>query len=333
MKRVINRIFPDFLRTYLKIVYHSILLFYYGLCDSFLFLSNSSIINESNKQVKLVARISMAYHSLEKGLTMPKRRLGFGIKGAMHVISLCELYIAKNYDTSNNQFLHALGVLYEYRNVHVAKNFTLDDKIISRINKLEAEFPINSTEQLKSTPEEYFKFVDSSFDKFSESRYSLRNFEKGLDRTLIEKSVKLAMNTPSSCNRQAERVHIIQDDVARDKVLSIHKGNRGFGYLCDSIIIVTSEVGGYASAIERNAAYIDGGMFGMNLLYSLHYYKVGACVLNSNFTVKAAKKLRHICNIPKSEVFVMLILIGKVPQNFSIALSKRVESKNILGII
>lgn len=333
MKRVINRIFPHFLKTYLKIVYHSILLFYYGLCDSSLFLSNSSIINESNKQVKLVARISMAYHSLEKGLTMPKRRLGFGKKGAIRLISLCELYIVKNYDTNNNQFLHALGVLFEYRDVHIANDFILDDKIISSINKLEAKFPISSTNQLKSSREEYFRFSDYSFDKFSESRYSLRNFVKGLDISIIEKAVSLAMNTPSSCNRQPARAHIIRDDVSKNKVLKFHKGNRGFGHLCDSIIIVTSEVGGYASAIERNAAYIDGGMFGMNLLYSLHYYKIGACVLNSNFTVKTAKKLRQVCNIPNSEVFVMLILIGEVPENFSIALSKREESKNIANII
>ena len=143
----------------------------------------------------------------------------------------------------------------------------------------------------------------------------------------------MAQNTPSSCNRQATRIHLVRDEETKQNVLNLHNGNRGFGHLSDSIILVTAEVCGYASAIERNAAFIDGGMFGMNLLYALHFNQIGACVLNSNFTTQTANELRKICNIPKSEVFVMLILIGRVPESLSIALSKREEISSIMKII
>lgn len=333
MKSLINQLLPYSVLVFFKKIYHSFFLFYYGFCDLFLFLKHSSILSESNNQSKLVARISMAYHGIEKGLTMPNRRLGFGKKGLLRVLSLCDLYIKKKYDTTNNQFLHALGVLYEYRNLHGSENFILNDEIVNRINKFELQFPVQPTKQLESSNEKFFKHVFSSFDKFSESRFSIRSFEKGLNESQIKNAIALAQNTPSSCNRQATRIHLVRDEEIKQKVLNLHKGNRGFGHLSDSIILVTAEVGGYASAIERNAAFIDGGMYGMNLLYALHFHKIGACVLNSNFTTQTANELRKICKIPKSEVFVMLILIGRVPESLSVALSKREEISSVMKII
>lgn len=333
MKSIIIKFLPEPIIVFLKKIYHTFFLFYYGFFDSVLFLKYSSILSEINNQNKLIARISMAYHGIEKGLTMPNRRLGFGREGIIRVLSLCESYIDENYDITNNQFLHALGVLYEYRKLHYDEQFTLSDNIINRINKLEVQFPIQPTKQLVTSREEYFRNTNSTFDIFSDSRYSVRSFEKGLDESKIIDSIAQAQNTPSSCNRQQTRIHLVRDEEIKQKVLSLHNGNRGFGHLSDSIILVTAEVSGYAAAIERNAAFIDGGMFGMNLLYALHFHEIGACVLNSNFSTKTADKLRKICNIPKSEVFVMLILIGKVSDTFSLALSKRQDVSKIISII
>ena len=136
-------------------------------------------------------------------------------------------------------------------------------------------------------------------------------------------------NAPSSCNRQVSRVHIIADDVLKAKLLKIQQGNTGFGNLADKILVVTANTESYASGRERNAGYIDGGMFGMNLLYSLHYHQIGACVLNSYLTPKDEKKIKSLINIPKSEVLVMIILIGEIPSKFKIAYSVRQEYSKV----
>src|SRR5690554_4399284 len=132
MKSIIQRILPSSIVDFFKKIYHGFFLFSYGFRDMSLFLKYSSILSESNNQSKLIARISMAYHGIEKGLTMPNRRLGFGKEGVLRVVSLCESYVKNKYDIKNNQFLHALGVLYEYRDLHHNEDFILDESIINK---------------------------------------------------------------------------------------------------------------------------------------------------------------------------------------------------------
>ncbi len=284
----------------------------------------SSAIRYDDTQLKLVSTIIRNYHVVEKGLTMPETRLGFG-KDRINI--LCDdiiLYI-KKYGLDNDQIHHAIGVLLEYDHLHRQNNFILSDNIQSKINKLKQQIPVvEPTPQLIKTRNEYFKSVKSDFKEFSNSRASIRNFsteEISVDKIL--NALELARNTPSACNRQTSRPYVYNNKEEIKEILQVQGGNRGFGHLANKLLIVTADLSVYNSVAERNQAFIDGGMYAMNVLYSLHHNEIAACILNCSHTPEKDKKLRKLCNIKESEVFIAMIACGIPPEKFNVAISKR----------
>ncbi len=116
-------------------------------------------------------------------------------------------------------------------------------------------------------------------------------------------------------------------------ILQKQGGNRGFGQLANKQIIIVSEVGVFGSDGKRNSAFINGGMFGMNLLYALHYEKIAACILNCSNWPKKDLELRKLCKIKESEEFIAMLTCGNSPENFRLALSKRYNIKEISKVI
>ena len=281
---------------------------------------------ESNTSTKLMGRIIREYHVIEKGLTMPERRLGFGKDRILSLCNACKTYIEK-YNTDELQLQHAIGVLLEYKKLHETENFVLDTEIQDAIAKIESyNIHTIATQQLHFTKEEYFSTINDDFAKFSNSRKSVRNFTtEPISQAQITHALELARNTPSACNRQSWRTYVYTDKKTIETLLKIQGGNRGFGHLANTLIVLCGEVGMFYGQAERNEVFIDGGMYAMNLLYALHYNKIGACILNCSTTVEKDTLLRKHIPIKPSEVFIAMIVCGNVPDTFSVPISKRYE--------
>jgi nitroreductase len=141
--------------------------------------------------------------------------------------------------------------------------------------------------------EEILRRSKGDFLQCSLSRHSIRCFSgEPVDLSLINEAVRIAQTTPSVCNRQSSRVYIIQDESSKQAVLERQPGNRGFGHLADKILIVTSDLRAFSGMHERNQAFVDGGMFAMSLLYSLHYLGLGACALSWMVRKDVDEKMR-----------------------------------------
>ncbi len=296
------------------------------------YFKHSGIISQNNKPIKIIASIAQECHVVEKGLTMPNMRYGFGIATVNNLVNLCFEYLEKELNQKDEMFLHAISVLNEYLDVHLNKNSGNQDLLL-RITKLIERIPFfEKTEQIEISKDEYFKDINSTFEVFSSSRHSLRNYSGPLDTAVLIKAIKLAQNAPSSCNRQTSRAYVFKDQKKVQEILAFQNGNRGFGHLADKVIVVTAELGVYKNITERNSPFIDGGIFGMNLVYSLHFFKVGTCILNCNFSIEAESALRTLCEIPESEVFIMILACGNVPDKFKLATSKRLNINQILTV-
>lgn len=322
IKSIIKKILP-------KIVIENIqdYKFNKSIKNAFKYDANSYIEScdkpKSFNETTLIGRIIKQYHVIEKGLTMPNRRLGFGYNIIIDLSNNCVEYV-KKYNSSNCQLIHAIGVLSEYKKLHNDNNFILEAEVEDKLNSIE-NLKINSvTKQATSTKEEYFSKINSDFQTFSNSRKSVRHFsEKPISIDQINNALQLATNTPSACNRQAWRTYLYTNKEKINNILELQGGNRGFGHLSDKLIIITAEVGLFYGIEERNQAFIDGGIYAMNLLYSLHYNKVGACILNCAFTPDKDEKMRVITDVKSSEVFIAMIVCGNLPDEFLYPLSKR----------
>lgn len=316
MKKQIKKYFPGITKLG---VLHSFL-------DYFLRYSKYSSISNYNTEKKLEGRIIADYHVIEKGLTMPNARLGFGEQRVKELIASCFQFMAK-FNNTNTQFIHAVKVLLEYKDFHDNNNFDLNHELLQDINNLSVKSKITTPSKQKQiiNRDNYFSQINSGFDKFSSSRLSVRDFSEHeyINDSELNKAIALAINAPSSCNRQTTKVHVISDKSKIKEILAIQGGNRGFGHLVDKLIILTSDLSFWHGVYEKSAPYVDGGIFTMNLLYSLHFQKIGACPLNCNLSPKKDKAIRRIISIPSSEIFVVMISCGIPKNEFKVPFSKR----------
>ena len=107
-----------------------------------------------------------------------------------------------------------------------------------------------------------------------------------------------------------------------DKIIKIQGGGRGFADKADKLLIITSRVDVF-NVNEINEAFKSGGMYVMNLLYALHYRKIGACPLEWGENPKNDKALRKLVNIPDNEEVIMVISIGYPTDEFKYVTSVR----------
>ena len=333
IKSTIKILMPSFLLNWVRKIRYEKLCNSCYKYDATRFTQYSNSLNKWDNPEKLIGQIIAEYHVIEKGLAMSDMRLGFGQDMLSALITHCNLY-ASRFDKNNEQFIYALRVIAEYKHEHEKNNHKLDNTLLQAINYLLLKHEgVVPSEQITMTKEDYFKYTQSAFDNFSNSRHSLRHFSGNIEIGMIEKAVILAQNAPSSCNRQPSRVYIIQDKERIEQILKIQMGNRGFGHLADKLIILTVELGGYLSLNERNDVYVNGGIYAMNLLYALHYYQIGVCALNWSTMPELDLELRKICEIRSSETVTLIIACGGVPDKFKLVTSHRNNPSGILIII
>jgi nitroreductase len=334
MKTLIKKIFPQSFYIYIreKVRYTRLVKSYlYDLNHYFKYSMNI----EDNAEGKLISKIILDTHVIEKGLTMPEPKLGFGsarLNILIDNILLCIHY----HSIKNPQLTHALSVLQEYYDFHKKYDFELPEKDIKKFNALirlkeSKSISVTQRNQLSITRDEYFSQAKGDFLQFSQSRSSIRNYsDKLISDEILHQAIDLARNTPSACNRQAVRVHLYQDKKMISNILAIQGGNRGFGHLAEFLIAITFKPDVYFEQGERNSGHVDGGMYSMNMLYALHANKLAACVLNAAHTPEKDIKIRTVSYIPEDEVFVTFIVGGIPPEKFNIARSYRYPLEHIL---
>ena len=288
----------------------------------------------SDSEDAMMGYLTMAIHGIEKGITMPDLRPGFGYERMCNLLEDGEKFIAC-YGIGNIQLTHLAKVVNEYDLLHKNIHFKIEDNLQQKINHFLSHFDMvfEPSIQLDCTREGYFAHQYDDFNAFSSSRHSARNFTlESVSMETMDKAVRLAQNAPSACNRQAPRVYIIQDKEKIKKVFALHGGNRGFGHTVDKLAIVCGYLPCYGLN-ERDCVYVDCGIFTLNLAYSLHYYGVGNCILNWSVTNENDLALRKIVPIKDEETVCTLIACGNVPESFKVCTSGKKSLQQIVNHI
>lgn len=313
----------------LKLIWHKIS----SLEISYYRLKSLFYSEKYNLSTRLLSEIIQDYHVIEKGLSMPERRYGFGSKKMMGLCSHLQEYIKiKGFDS--NQLFFAASAILEYRKIHEEAKYKLDDDLVAKIESVLSQFKSIPTEgQPHMSREEFFRASDDGFYQFSHGRHSCRHFNGMVEIGDVEKAIKLAQETtPSACNRQSINIHLVCNKEILHSLLAIQSGNRGFGHTFDKLIVITSDMS-YWNYITYIGGYVDGGIYMMNLLYSLYYYHIGACPLNTYFSKKDDLSVRKLIKLNEVEAIVGFIGIGHVADDVVLAKSGRKDVKEILKII
>ncbi|MDP2485781.1 nitroreductase family protein [Pseudoalteromonas marina] len=327
MKKLIKSLFPIFLYNFIRSIIRYIRLSKSYLYDLNHYFNNSMDLDDYSEG-KLISRIILDTHVIEKGLTMPETKLGFG-KARLKILMDNIKFFVLNFNTVNPQLLHGFSVIEEYFKFHENVGFELEPKIVSEYLNLQdlkkaKSFDHFQRNQVEIKKLDYFSSIKAPFALFSESRSSIRNYsEEYVSNDALNSVLDLARNTPSACNRQAVRLHLYRDTDDIADILKVQGGNRGFGHLANFLIAITFKSSVYFEENERNSGFVDGGMYGMNILYALHAESIAACILNAAHTPEKDLKMRRVAKVPNDETFVAFIAGGIPPESFKIARSYR----------
>jgi len=301
--------------------------------DTFLFLKFSFFKNPKSKTNRK-SFLTKQYHIIEKGLSLPNPRQNFGISKIQTLINKSEKYICEY--GLDDFFIPIVGCLREYLSSNPElsnENESVYNEITNFINKYFAE---NSIKKLGGTKlllkKDIERLIDINYLEFVKSRVSIRDFSnKEIDSKDIEVAIEIARNTPSVCNRQNWFVHFYDKREIINELLQIQAGGSGFVDSIKALLIITSDLEGFTN-LEHNQLYIDGGLFSMNLLLSLHSKAIGACCLNTCLPFTQEVKVKKIGKISKNERLIMFIGIGYLKDNFKVAYSQKKDVSDILVI-
>ena len=288
------------------------------------FMQNAGALHLDRKAAAR-AEIVMGYHVLEKGLTMPRRRLGFGKGAVVHLVNLISSF-ERRFGTDDAQVRHAVAVLRAYRELH---SEGLDP--MPRLDAFLAAHPdIPAADEPHVKRSDFFAAKDAPFPQFAASRHVCRHFAGPVPAETIKSAVELALTAPSACNRQHARVHVVDDPSLRDRLFAAQGGTRGFGADADKVLVVTSDLSAVRWGWERHDCYVNGGIFVMNLCYALHYFGVAHCILHWSVSPEVDREAHEFLCIPSNEAIVQVVACGMPPDEFDVAASPRLAVSDVL---
>jgi nitroreductase len=178
----------------------------------------------------------------------------------------------------------------------------------------------------------YFDAADAPFERFAKSRHSVRHFDpdERVDPQVVRRAVEIALRAPSACNRQPWRVYPCYDRDLISRVMKLHNGSRGFGDALPCVLILASRMDTFSGPGERNQTFVDGGLFAMALMFSLHHLRIASVPLNWSVEPARDRRMKHVRGIPDDENIIMLLGIGHPKGRHRVPVSQRRDVAEVL---
>lgn len=289
-------------------------------------LRHNADIDTTHNIEKMQYTILRSTHVIEKGLSLRTPRKGFGKDKILALLNKAEQYV-QLYGENNQHFLiYPLSVVAQY--VEHERSIGADvDEVATRLGQIVEKYsivlPPNTQAGVKNvTRAEIINAARGDFASLLTSRHSIRYFTKdAIPDALINRALQLAQLTPSACNRQGWLVHIYKGNRATE-LLKWQGGARGFEEEPTMAILVTANSRAFLK-YEPFQAYVDGGLYAMNLINALHFVGLGTIPLSCGFGYQKLKALYSQFNVPQNERPIVVIGVGQMEEHFNVAVSTR----------
>jgi nitroreductase len=285
---------------------------------------NASNHTDEDKQ-KMQFTILRENHVIEKGMSMQHPRKGFGQEKVKNLIGRLNDYY-RAYGQEDLDFL-----AYPFSTIQAYFRYSKENgmeypELEKAYEELKAKAPSVRPAAfeagiLSTTRKQLLETCDNGFESLLRSRHSLRYFsDKPVEKELIVKALQLAQRTPSACNRQGWHTHVFSGDESV-RLMYWQEGCRGCEDGFRQSILVTANLKAFLSH-EVFQAYIDGGLYAMNLVNALHSLGLGTIPLSCGFSFEKLKYLDQF-GIPDYELPILIIAFGNVEEEYHYAVSSR----------
>lgn len=243
------------------------------------FMRYSSSFNPESSQENLAAWMTMLYHNIEKGLSLPSPRPAFGADAVGRLIAATWKYIRLyGRDHLADSAVAALDGYAKFNGEAGLQPREIPH--FDEIESLKAASAARDGGVLKVKREAFVQPGTHVPLEFFTKRSSVRIFDdKAVDREDLEYAARAAQKSPAVCNRQFSRVYISTERDVIDQALLIQGGARGFGSTVPAVAVITTSIRTYWTAGERMQPWTDGGMFAMSFVLGLHARGLGSVCL------------------------------------------------------
>lgn len=262
-----------------------------------------------DSEAKSIAEIMLLMHALEKGMSFSEKKTEFGGEKARVLVRILQKHI-ETYGLSDRVCV-ALSILNAYlADPHSTSQPQIRSEIFALIERYSSKIDFSCGGAKRIGMPDF----DLSYDQlvaFFDSRVSVRDYaDAPITDSEIECAKRIAMTTPSACNRQASRVYAIRDKKMMAQLFALQGGDQGWCQHAAAVFIVTTDLLFFGGYYERNQAYIDGGLFAMNFTLGLHAQKIASCYKMYLRDPRMDSAIKRLCGIQDSEIPIVLILAG-----------------------
>lgn len=249
-------------------------------------------------------------HTVEKGLSQPSPRPGFGKEKIRRLLNLMgnppwcgSIHFAAE---------KAYGALLEYTHWNTSNGYDIQDispllNSFFRCCEVEGLHPNGGTKLLDL---ESFIHPRTAVDLLNR-RFSGRIYSQRLvDDNLLSAILSLAQRAPSQCNRQSVRVHCYRGAESVLPLLKMQRGAAGFDSSTSNLFIITSDMVAWSGANARNQSFVDGGLFSMQLSLACSALGLVSCPLNLAVGNLREFRIKRLARIPQNERLIMMMSFG-----------------------
>lgn len=285
----------------------------------------SSTVGPFATRDNLAAKVTERYHGIEKGLSLPSPRPGFGARNVTALIRLTERYEREHgFDAIAAASWGALSAYVDFnRAAGLPDDQIPGASVVMRHADRASSMAIESGTKLMSRQSVVAAVSGVDLDFFT-TRHSTRIFAaEPVPHEDIVFAVTAASSAPAVCNRQFAKIHVWRDRSRIDELLSIQGGARGFSDQITGLAMITVSLRSYWAAAERYQGWIDGGLFAMNFMLGMHAQGHGAVPLNWSKTPELDRRMRAASGIDPAETIIMLVGFGRLAEQYRVAASPR----------
>jgi len=296
------------------------------------FSRTASLSTFGDTREQVVSRIIYNVHALEKGLARRSdARPGFGRKALSELNDALVVYTLKGWDPSAFAYHQGLSVIQRYREFHDQQGVDvpfLAEVIDPEFLEARPERIATGTKVVRRADKEHN--ASKNFSDLARGRSSVREFSgQAIDTDKVMNALRIAERTPSVCNRQGWNVYWTEDKELARKVL---EHQRGFGYSRMPEVLLTMTVSNstFLSPVERNQAFVDGGLFSMSIMYGLEHEGLAAVPLNAMMYYRDQLAVRTLLDIDDSEMIIMFMAVGDFAEESVVPVSDRKSASSFV---
>lgn len=271
-------------------------------------------------------RVIRNVHRLEKGLSMRDRRPVFAEGYIRELVGDLKAVWARG--EPDDQLLWAMDVVAEYfRTVRSTR----------AIEAAEEEFQVLVT-AVGYEPGGRAPFVRrelpeptvslEQLHQLARRRKSTRWFrERPVPRDTLRQAVKVALESPSACNRQSYEFRFYDDTDLIDRISELAIGATGYRQNIPCLAVLIGKQRAYFDVRDRHVIYIDGALAAMVFQLAIETRGLASCCINWPAIPRNERRMEERLGLECDEAVIMLMAIGFPDPDGMVPYSKKKNLK------